>query len=76
MIPNLSARNIKAAVRQIDREGCDKRRASTKFCLVVGDRHYPPKYVISLAVEQARGRLLTPQEFSGGNETNAVLTDR
>jgi hypothetical protein len=73
MIPNISARDIKKAVRRIDREGVDRRRASTKFCLTVGDCHYPPKYVVSLAVEQARGRPLTPQEFSGGDETNAVL---
>lgn len=74
MIPDLSIRNVEAAVRRIDREGIDKRRASTKFCLAVGCRHYPPKYVISLAVEHARGRPLAPQEFSGGDETNALLS--
>lgn len=73
MIPKVTVRDVEAAVRRIDREGVDKRRASTKFCLAVGDRHYPPKYVVSLAVEHAQGRPLIPQEFSGGDETNATL---
>jgi hypothetical protein len=75
MIPDLAVRDVDAAVRRIDREGIDKRRASTKFCLLVGGRHYPPKCVVSLAVEHARGRALTPQEFSGGPETNAALVN-
>jgi hypothetical protein len=36
-------------------------------------RRYPPKYAVSLAVQDATGQELDPQEFSGGVETNSLL---
>ncbi|NLW35976.1 MAG: hypothetical protein GXY80_10930 [Syntrophorhabdus aromaticivorans] len=75
MIPQISAHNVETAVRRIDHEEIDKRRASTKYCLVIGNQHYPPKYVISLAVEDAIGRPLSLREFSGGKETNDRLSN-
>jgi hypothetical protein len=74
MIPNVSRRHVAAALQKIRRAGVEAHRASNKFCLVEGGRHFPPKYVVSLAVEQARGRPLAPYEFSGGAETNRLLT--
>ncbi len=57
----------------LDRFRSASRREPRKFQLVVDGRRYPPKYVVSLAVAAATGRELRPQEFSGGQETNAVL---
>jgi len=73
MIPQFTGGDVEAAVRHIDQNGVDKRRASTMFCFVMGGRHYPPKYVVSLAVANAHGTALAAQEFSGGTDTNAVL---
>lgn len=73
MIPNITDSNVKAAISKIDHSGIDNRRVSKKFCLVIDGRHYPPKYVISLAVEDARGLPLSPKEFTAGEETNAIL---
>ena len=70
---SLTRAHVEAAIARIDREGVPPRRASTKFQLVINGRRYPPKYVISLAVADATGRELPPQEFSGGEETNGVL---
>ena len=49
------------------------RRRSTRYALVHEGRRYPPKYVVSLAVKEATGRALDPQEFGGGVETNSLL---
>jgi hypothetical protein len=42
--------------------------------LVFGDEHLPPKYTVGLAFQYATGKRLTPQQFSGGAESNGVLT--
>lgn len=70
---SLTRAHVEAAIAHIDRAGVPPRRESTKFQLVVDGRRYPPKYVVSLAVANATGRELPPQEFSGGEETNGVL---
>ena len=70
---SLTARHVKAAIARIDRDGVPPRREATKFHVVVDGQRYPPKYVISLAVAEATGRELAPQDFSGGAETNDVL---
>lgn len=73
-LSSVSRRDVIAAISRIDREGVPPRRESTKFHLVVEGKRYPPKYVISLAVANATGRELRPDEFSGGPETNTALT--
>jgi hypothetical protein len=70
---SLTKAHVEGALARIDREGVPPRRASTKFRVVVDGRRYPPKYLISLAVADATGRELPPQQFSGGEETNSVL---
>lgn len=60
-------------MRELETHGADLRRAATRFCLVDEQRHYPPKYVVSLAVQQAFGTRLKPSSFSGGAETNGLL---
>jgi 5-methylcytosine-specific restriction protein B len=72
-IPPFQQAHVRAAVKQIEREGVPKRRRSTKFCLLVGSRHYPPKYVLALAVRNATGKPLLPTDHSGGAETNDRL---
>jgi hypothetical protein len=74
MIPTISTRDVEGALRRIQRIRIDKQRASKKFCLVFEGHHFPPKVVVSNAVEEAGGKPLTPQQFSGGNETNGRLT--
>lgn len=69
----LTRAHVEAALARIDREGVPPKRESTKFQLVVGFKRYPPKYVVSLAAAEATGRELSPQVFSGGDETNKIL---
>ena len=72
-IPTISRQHVMAAIEQIEREGVPSRRQATKFALVVKGKRYPPKYVLSLAAQYAVGRQLRPDEFAGGEQTNAVL---
>jgi hypothetical protein len=72
-IPRITKSNVQNALKVIDRHGVPKTRRSTRFCLIHNGRHYPPKYVLALAVEHATGRALQPHEHSGGAETNSRL---
>lgn len=72
-IPNLKRAHVQAALKRIDRDGVPRRREATRFQLVMGDKRYPPKYVVSLAAVEGAGRKLRPDEFSGGIETNSVF---
>lgn len=72
-IPNLKRAHVEAALKLIDRDGVPPRREATRFQLVADGKRYPPKYVVSLAAQEAVGRKLRPGEFSGGVETNSVL---
>ncbi len=65
--------DVLAAVRLIRSDGVPHGRGSTKFCLVIEEDHLPPKYVLALAARRSLGRVLSPQEFSGGQQTNGVL---
>ncbi len=72
-IPMISRGNMLVGIERIRREGVPARRQSTRYSLVHKGRRYPPKYVVSLAVEDANGKALDPEEFSGGVETNSLL---
>jgi hypothetical protein len=72
-IPNLKREHVEAAIGLIDSNGVPPRREATRFQLVAGEKRYPPKYVVSLAAQQAAGRRLRADEFSGDVETNRVL---
>lgn len=78
-IQRVKPKHVYAALRRIDRgdHGYDlKKRQSTKYCLKKGNQHYPPKCVLSLAVEEATGTLLGKShghEFYGGSQTNNPL---
>jgi len=72
-IPEISKSDVLAAIARVDREGVPDERRSTRYVLVYKGRRYPPKYIVSLAVENATGRPLPPNQFGGGVETNGVL---
>ncbi len=72
-VPEIASRDIEAAIAEIEKDGVPKARRSTKFCLSLRGRHYPPKYVLALAVRHATGKALTPPDHSGGTETNSRL---
>lgn len=72
-IPKVTRTNVQRALNEIDRHGVPKNRRSTRFCLIHNGRHFPPKYVLALAVQHATGRSLKPDEHSGGAETNSRL---
>lgn len=72
-IPYISRDNVLAAIERIQREGVPRSRLSTRYHLVHEGKRLPPKYVVSLAVQDATGKELDPHEFSGGGETNSLL---
>ena len=77
MIPYLiSTTHITEALRRIIRDGVPSRRRSTGYCLVVDDRHFPPKYTISISHQVATGNPLSYDKFHGGREANLFLRER
>ena len=67
IIPSTISRDhILKAIHEIDEQGVPNRRKSTKYCLVHEYRHYPPKYVISVAARYAIGTELGHHDFYGG----------
>ena len=66
-IPSIIARDhILKAIHEIDELGVPDRRKSTNYCLIHEQRHYPPKYVISIAAKYATGEELWHHNFQGG----------
>jgi len=59
-------------------ESPDRFADSSKFDLLVEANRLPPKVVVALAAERTSGRVLTPDEFSGGDSSAAfrLLMDR
>ena len=77
MIPgNINRDHIIMAIKEIDENGVPKKRHSRKYLLEFNGRHYPPKYVISLANKYANGHELNPEKFGGGKVTNGFLEMR
>jgi hypothetical protein len=72
-IPKITKAHVQNALKEIDRHGVPRNRRSTRYCLIHNGKHYPPKYVLALAVQHATGRSLKPDEHSGGAETNSRL---
>jgi hypothetical protein len=75
MIPkNITKEHVAEAIKEINASKLEfQRRKSRKYFLIVDDKEYPPKYVLSLANKYANGHELNPEFFSGGNETNTFL---
>ena len=74
MIPqNIQRIDVLRAIQDIEYSGIPETRHSTKWSLVYERKKYPPKYLISLANRYANGQELTPDRFSGGDESNTYL---
>ena len=77
MIPALITKtHIAEAMRRINRDGVPPRRRARDYCLVTNDKHFPPKYTISLACQIATGECLRPDQYSGGAECERFLGSR
>jgi 5-methylcytosine-specific restriction enzyme B len=72
-VKSITSAHVKRALSQINLGPIPRNRRSTKWCLKVGNVRYPPKYVLSLAVENSIGHKLSPSDHSGGDHTNKVL---
>jgi hypothetical protein len=74
--PGLKAEHVIQALNDLD-SGIDHPfGAPTVYELVHGDKRYPPKAVVGLACCYHLGRVLLPEEFSGGEapgQANFVL---
>jgi len=75
IISRINKSHIFKAIDQIKRQGyVPKRRNSTRYSLRYDGRLYPPKYLIALAARFATGKVLTPDDHSGGEyDSNKVL---
>lgn len=74
MIPNeIKRKHVLLAMEFIDDQGVPKKREATKYHVLHDGKHYPAKYVISLACERATSVALLPSEFNGGEMSNRFL---
>lgn len=71
----LERRHVLQAMETIGQQGAPDRANSTRYDVLHPDdgTPFPPKLVVSIAAELATGEALPRTEFSGGEETNAVL---
>lgn len=77
MIPDdIKRTHIIRALRKITINGVPSRRQSTVYDLRYDRKRYPPKYVVSLAHQIAKGSEWPHYKFSGGIETNNFLIAR
>lgn len=70
--------DVNQAIADLERGGVEHRfRESTGYDLLYEDKRYPPKAVLGLAARRIRGRILEPNEFSGGEDSKcfAILRD-
>ena len=58
MIGDIEREHVEQALAKIDKEGVPPREVSKKYVLIHDGKDYPPKYVISIAHEIARGARL------------------
>ena len=68
---SVNAQHVRAAIDEIDRSGVPAHAQSTMYDLIYAAKRYPPKLVLSRAVENATGTPLDRATFSGGEETAA-----
>jgi hypothetical protein len=65
--------HVLAALQRIDRDGVPPGRASRGYDLVHDGKRYPPKYALTLAIEEAGEKRPSPDDLGGGEETNSFL---
>ena len=71
MIPNgLTEKHFTQAAAHIDGEGVPVERNSVHYDLVIGEKRYPPKYIVSLAVKLATGKEYPAGDFNAVEAKN------
>ncbi len=74
MIPKSVARShVLAALARISREGVPPGRTSRGYDLDHDGKRYPPKYALTLAIDEAGEKRPSPDDLGGGEETNTFL---
>jgi|HubBroStandDraft_6_1064221.scaffolds.fasta_scaffold423169_1 hypothetical protein len=65
---------VEKALNQIERDrNVPANRRSHDYCLKIGEKHYPPKYVLSQAHYYKTGK--ARKGFKGGPQTNTLLQE-
>lgn len=67
----VTAEHVRLALKDIERDGVPPEAESTGYDLVHEGHGYPPKLVLSLAVQHATGEPLDRSDFSGGEASSA-----
>ena len=70
-IDKINREHVLAAIKEIDAEGVPEGAESTDYDLIQEGRHYPPKYVVSLAAKYSRGQVMSRRNFTGGEKSKA-----
>jgi hypothetical protein len=65
----ITREDIEEAIAALDRGEPHAFGPSTFYDLLLGGRRYPPKAILGLAARRVFGRVLRPDEFSGGEES-------
>lgn len=58
--------DIEAAIEALEKEEPHPFEPSTFYDLIENEKRYPSMAVVGLAARRALGRVLRPEEFSGG----------
>jgi hypothetical protein len=75
MIPQgLTDQHIKKAAAQADREHVPPERRSVHYDLVINNKRYPPKYIVSIAAKIATGTEFPAADFNAVKAKNYFLS--
>ena len=75
MVPmDLTKKNFLQAAAEIDRDGVPIDRRSVHYDLVLNEKRYPPKYIVSLAMRFATGKEYPAADFNAVEAKNYFLT--
>jgi hypothetical protein len=66
-------KHVLAALLRIDEGEVPSGRESRGYDLVHDGKRYPPKYALTLAIEETEGKRPSPDDLGGGEETNSFL---
>lgn len=74
MIPkSITHRDIRNAVQEIDGNGIPFKRASYRYDLQIGEKRYPPKFVISMAAKRSLGKEYSHKLFNAVEAKNYFI---
>lgn len=74
MIPsNIKREHIIRAIEEVIFTGIPDHREARHYFIEYNGKHYPAKYIVSLANSYVNKILLPYYTFNGGNETNDFL---